>query len=203
MIEQIGLHKIRHGDLMDGISELTSGEMVDIFYCDPPWGTGTMKAFETLRQKTELGPRAEYELTQFLDKLFIIAMSSAKNVVFIEYGKKWKDQVIESAQRCGLIYHKTILARYKSGSHFLENHIHVFSKHGLSEDICFKDFYEEKDAVKQMEEIIRPFIKAGAILLDVCCGLGTSAQVCRKNNMVFYGNEINASRLNKTKQKLI
>jgi predicted methyltransferase len=41
-------------------------------------------------------------------------------------------------------------------------------------------------------------MQKGDKILDPCCGMGYTAQIAIDNGMYFYGNELNAKRLQKT-----
>ena len=45
MIYKIGEHTVRHGDIHNEIeiNELTQNIKANIFYSDPPWGSGNLK----------------------------------------------------------------------------------------------------------------------------------------------------------------
>jgi len=108
MIRKIGRHIVRHGDVhnAEGIAELVGDTQADIFYTDPPWGTGTMKYFDTLNIKSNEGatPTGNYDVDAMLDILMYYAKNHSKGWVVVEFGKQWVDQVIERAEKAGLIY---------------------------------------------------------------------------------------------------
>ncbi len=65
-IIQINEHRVRIGSIVNNIDDLMDGQIADIFYCDPPWGEGTIKAFETLAEKYGEGIKPHIRLNDFL-----------------------------------------------------------------------------------------------------------------------------------------
>tara|TARA_R110000737_G_scaffold166014_1_gene193262 strand:+ start:891 stop:1076 length:186 start_codon:yes stop_codon:yes gene_type:complete len=53
MIYKIGEHTVRHGDIHNEIeiNELTQNIKANIFYSDPPWGSGNLKYWDTMNKK--------------------------------------------------------------------------------------------------------------------------------------------------------
>ena len=199
MIKEIGHHRVRCGNLLDGIDDLMSGDIADLIYSDPPWGDGNLKYWETMRMKmTGSTERRDNPLDKFFDALFSVIKKYARNVVLIEYGKKWESQLIDLATTAGLQHHKTIETLYKSGSKMLPMHLHVFSKHGLIIPEDFENMVHHTHGWDTILNATKAFSVQGGILLDPCCGLGYSARVAMTHGMRFRGNELNPVRLAKT-----
>ena len=197
MISQIGKHKVRVGSISEDLSDLMGLAQADIFYSDPPWGQGNLNYWETIRMRhTGDEQRRQNELSIFFESFFSIINRYAKNVVIIEYGQKWRDQLKQNAVRMGLKHHATMEQMYRAGGEMRPLDLHVFSKTG----VVLPNHYvtkvmEAKGTQNIMQALVEPFVVPGGILLDPCCGLGNSARIAVKNNMDFRGNELNPKRL--------
>ena len=105
-LHKIGVHRVMHSDLFidANIEKLVAGDKVDIFYCDPLWGTGAIKMFHTMNKKMTGVESANREVdnNDFLIKLLTYAKKYTKGYVVIEYGNRWVDAVKEAAKHCGL-----------------------------------------------------------------------------------------------------
>ena len=103
MITILGEHKVRHGDIMNGIADLMGNEKADIFYSDPPWGEGNLKYWQTMNVK--MNPDAvkkQVDLDLFLNKIFETAAIYSKGIIFIEYGERWAEMVKHKSSIYGL-----------------------------------------------------------------------------------------------------
>ena len=67
MITEIGPHRLRHGNLHDGIGDLMLGERADIVYADPPWGPGNLKFWQTMNHKMTGAEPLPTDIDAFLD----------------------------------------------------------------------------------------------------------------------------------------
>jgi hypothetical protein len=170
----------------------------DVFYCDPPWGAGTLKFFENLRAKQEnIQSTSIPEFDDFITKFFDVIDRWAKDLVFIEYGKKWANLILEKSLARGLRHHKTIEVQYRSGAKLLPSHLHALSKSG-SVQLAYLDQLRHLRGAELVTEALRPHISPGNLILDPCCGCGFTAAAALELNADFYGNEINEVRLAKT-----
>jgi len=204
MIQEIGRHKVKLGNVMSGIDDLMDGEMADLIYSDPPWGEGNLKYWETMRVKMDKAPERspDIKLDSFLETIFGIGQKYAKNVMLVEYGIKWENELKSMAQSFGFQCLCTLTTQYKSGSKLLPMHLHVFAKHPvpISKEWC--DSVVDTYGYTTISSAVKGFVTPGGILLDPCCGMGYSAQAAVDTGMVFRGNEMNSTRLNKTIKRL-
>lgn len=184
---------------MSGIEALfAQGEMADIYYCDPPWGPGMMKMFDTMNRKHDPAqPAQEADYAQLLAKVLQDARRFAKGPVFIQYGVKWEKEVRDLASAAGLTHVATVEAGYASGNG--RQHIHIF---WTSQPPPLPAGYLEQvrgtTGWDTARVVTAPFAVPGGILFDPCCGFGASAKAAVGHGMRFYGNELNAVRLART-----
>jgi hypothetical protein len=200
-IWHIGRHAVQHGDIMDGIDNLMKGERASLFWCDPPWGN--LRFWQTLNNKQTGAPaNPATDAHLFLATLFGIAVQHTDGAVIIPYGVKWRQQVIEAAQKAGLVHLGTGQAVYTSERRPLD--IHLFSTvQGLQVP---ERYWADNAGIGGYDSVFRnvqPFAVEGGILLDPCCGMGFAAQAALDTGMRFRGNELNAARLEKTRARLM
>jgi hypothetical protein len=123
-----------------------------------------------------------------------------KHRVMNEYGWKWNKQLIEIAESKGLKLECTIEMLYASPKRPMA--LNIFSKNGnlnLSEE--YKQSVYHTHGYNSLLTALKPFENAKTIT-DPCCGLGYTARYAVEHGMAFYGNELNAKRLEKTIEKL-
>ena len=198
MIFDIGPHRVRHGDVMESLDELMGEDKAYLFYSDPPWGQSKLSYWQTINLK--LNPeatRADYLHRDFLERLFRVAVCYTDGLVFIEYGVRWEDEVLNMGTAHGLHHQWTAVPWYRSSyGKLLPLHLHLFS---TRRDTVAKP--SDIDGTKGIQTLLaaaKPFAKSGEILLDPCCGLGYSARLAMETGMRFRGNEINRKRLEGT-----
>ncbi len=202
MVRMIGKHRITNSDVRSNqdIEQLFGDDQVDLFYCDPPWGTALMKRFDTMREKaTGVKPSGDYDLTRLLVKIFQYAKKHTKQDgwIVIEYGKKWDGLIKDIASDTGLIFCERVECKYPSGT----NYEYLFRKDDLVRlDITSLETLSGYPVVRAMFNLLG--VKEGQTAVDLCCGMGYTARACIENNMRFFGNEYNAARLGKTIDKL-
>lgn len=202
MITTVGHHKVKCGNVMDGITDLMSHETANIFYSDPPWGQGNLNYWQTINKRhTGMTPH-KTPLPEFLDKIFAIASQHTFGPVFIEYGIKWKDPLIQKAVSMGLSYHGTADIKYRSGNKLLPHHLHLFSTNSLLIQEGYFESLAGMTGIECLKKATSPYVVPGGIILDPCCGLGMTAELAIVTGMRFRGNELNAHRLQKTISKL-
>jgi hypothetical protein len=199
VITEIGPHRVKCGNILDGIDDLMSNNVVDIVYSDPPWLQSHMKYWETIRLRhnpTEV--RRDNQLEPFLDMFFKIAITYSTNLVFVEYALKGEFLINTHAEKAGLYRQALIVTLYKSGSKLLPMHLHVFTKRPITLPEGYIESVSLTSGIDTVMNAIKPFIVPRGTILDHCCGLGTTARAALKTGMVFRGNEINPKRLQKT-----
>lgn len=203
MIQQIGPHRVRHGNVMDsaGIEALMAGELADIIYSDPPWGLGNLRYWQTMNKKMtgqDLGQAGSLEA--FLDQILSLSARYAKNILLIEYGVRWEEELKGMASAHGLTHVGRCTPIYSSAN--LPLHLHVFAKQPVA---LPEGYLQGLNGTKGFETVMRataPFAVPGGVVLDMCCGMGYSAQMAIRHGMRFRGNELNAARLAKTVKRL-
>jgi DNA modification methylase len=199
MIEEIGRHRVRHGNLMEGIKGLIPGGKVDFIYSDPPWGDANLKYWQTMNAKMNGAERQDTGLTQFLEQLFNVIQSVSKptTVVFIEYGQQWVDRIEQQADRIGLQIQAISTPVYGSPPRPLKLLTMAYEPLNLPAD--YQTSIDESTGFNTLSAATAPFSLAGKAILDPCCGLGYTARLAVQTGATFYGNELNRARLEKTK----
>jgi len=205
MITNIGLHKVQHGDIMNNIDKLMTHEIADFVYSDPPWGEGNLKYWQTMNFKNNNQPRNEsINYAEFLPYLFKLIHRYSKDLIIIEYGIKWREDIIKIAQHSGYIHGGFANSFYKSGSKMLPLDIHIFSKTGnyqLTDK--FTEVCKDNHGLNLVQKIFKLLCPQDSkIVLDPMCGMGYTAQCAIDNKLIFRGNELNKKRLDKTIQRI-
>ena len=203
MIETIGPHRVKHGDLMEGIDDLMQGDKVDIFYSDPPWGDGNLKYWQTINSKMNGVPYKTINFDEFLNAVFSCMVKYCVGISFIEYGIRWEEKIRGLASQYNLKHNGIIDIKYRGGSKFLPLHLHILSKDKLTLPVGYIDLVKGTTGMGTLRAAVTPFAKEGFKILDPCCGKGYTAQIALETGMVFRGNEINEKRLAETIKRLL
>lgn len=198
MITQIGNHRVKHGDLMNGIDDLMEGRKAFIFYSDPPWGQGNLNYWQTINNRMTGAERTQINLGSFLEKVFELATKHTSDWVFIEYGIKWKDLIISMGEKYGLVHLGVAEPKYRSGSKLLPLNLHIFNKNKVRLEDGYLEAISGTHGFETLRKAVLPISKAGELILDPSCGMGFTAKVGVEAGMVFRGNELNEKRLQKT-----
>ena len=206
MVEVIGVHRLRVGDMMAGIDELMDGEKADFFFSDPPWGPGTLKYWQTLNEKQNPGEvRARVvSYHEFIRQMFALAVRHTSKMVFIETGLRWADMLKGVGEEVGLRYLGMGDMLYVSGSRKLPMKHLVFGV-GYTPYALTKDYFEtltDLYGYAAVRATMEPFVEPGATILDPCCGLGLVARFAVEYGMKFRGNELSKHRAEQTRIKL-
>jgi hypothetical protein len=192
-------HRIKVGSIMEPLDLLMGGEKADVFYCDPPWGPGTIKQFETrARKKGENVASVDYQT--FLTRLFEIAKNHSKNMIFIEYGEKWKNDIISHGRAAGLKYWGYFKCKYRSGNTIRPNDIHVFYQHSF--DMTPPVDVEISDQVEIVKYTLSRLHTRPTVVLDPCMGLGATAVAAAEMGLSSCGIELSADRASKAAKRL-
>lgn len=205
MIQEIGLHKVRHGDVMNkDFSLLLNGEKASIIYTDPPWGQGNLKYWQTINQRHTGADKKDIDYNEFISRIFQIGTDylAEGGVFFVEYGINWREDIVNMGRKVGLSHLSRIDLRYKSGSKLLPLDLHIFSNKTLKIPKSYVANLKGTHGYNSLKKAIPYFAKEGKILLDPCCGMGFSAKAALENRMYFRGNELNSKRLEKTIKRL-
>ena len=203
MIINIKKHRVQHGDIMNGISELMKEEKADFIYTDPPWGN-TMKYWHTLnfKQNGKITTPTQYD--EFMNKFFSIIKYYAEDRIIIEFGQRWRGDIITLCKKYNLLHNECTQGFYKSGSKFLPFDIHFISKkEKFSLNESMKETCRKYHGLNLVQEIFNFYCpKNTKIVLDPFCGMGYTAKATLDRNMIFRGNEVNKKRLEKTIHRL-
>ena len=203
IITTVGPHRVKHGNVMVGIEELMGNDTAEIVYSDPPWGEGNIKYWETMNKKmNNVETKSAVPLPAFLNQIFSIATKYSNNMILIEYGMKWCDDIKEYGAKHGLIHNGIAILKYRSGSKFYPLHLHIFSKKEIVLPSNYLESLRDTFGMDTLRRAIEPFKKSGKIILDPCCGMGYTAQIALETGMFFRGNELNEARLTKTIARL-
>ena len=204
MITDIKNHRVRHGNIMDGIDDLMMGEQADFIYSDPPWGQGNLRYWQTMNKKMNDAEKRDVIYDDFINHFFQLISRYAKDKVVIEYGCQWNDDIVRMSNAYGFKHHGSTVCYYKAGSTMRPCDLHFLSK--VSDITITPQFQQgctEKEDLELVEYIFN-YLEApkGGICLDPMCGMGFTAQAAVNRGMRFFGNELNLKRLEKTKVRL-
>lgn len=204
MISVIGKHKVKHGNIMDGIADLMLGDKADFIYSDPPWGQGNLRYWQTMNNKMTGAEKRDVIYDDFLNNFFNIVSTYAKDKVVIEYGCQWNEDIKKMAIQHGFRHNGSTVCYYRAGSVMRPCDLHFLSK---TSDITLTDQFKE-DCTKLQDLALVEYIfnylniPYDGICLDPMCGMGFTAQAAVNRGLRFFGNELNAKRLEKTKARL-
>ena len=217
MLIKIKDHIVQCSDIMKNQDELIDAikGKVNIFYCDPPWGNGMIKYFNTLRKKQT----NEFSINLpenkiFLERLATLAIRSNAQFVCIENGNKWSNETENVFIEKGFEHITTITGFYDKPLKPMKLHLfmakHYFIKTSGTKFFLLEKYFNEivqnRAGFDLVEKVFHcclgdvNFQKTliGCGVFDPCCGFGMTAKVAIKNKMRFYGNEFNQKRLEKT-----
>ena len=205
MITEVGIHKVQHANIMDGIENLMGNDLADFIYSDPPWGQGNLRYWQTMNKKMTGAEKIDIDYRNFLTRYFEIIQKYAKDRIILEYGCKWRNDIIEFAQSFEFFYHGTRTCFYQSGKRHLPCDLHFLSKSGdvnkneIPSDEDIKDL-RDLNLIQMLWEMYAP--QDCKIVLDPMCGMGFSAEMSLRWGAAFRGNELNSARLEKTIKRL-
>ena len=198
----VGPHRVKHGDLMEGIDDLMQGDKADIFYSDPPWGDGNLKYWQTINSKMNNIPYKTIDFDEFLNAIFSCMVKYCVGISFLEYGIRWENKIRELTAQFNLRHNGIVNIKYRGGSKFLPLHLHILSKDGLTLPVGYTDLVQGTTGMGTLRAAVTPFAKTGFKILDPCCGKGNTARIALETGMIFRGNEINEKRLSETIKRL-
>ena len=205
MINTIGPHRVRHGDLMQDLEGLIDCP-VDMVYSDPPWGEGNLKYWGTMNYKMTGQVVHPADLSPFLERYFCVTTDALKpdGIMFLEYGLRWRPLILDFAKRFGLIVHGIAQPFYGSPKRPLDLFIMRKVPHVLQESIShgYVASIKGTSGYATLHAAAAPYCRPGMVVLDPCCGLGYTARLAINYQMKFIGNELNSARLEKTILKL-
>ena len=203
MIINIQSHRVQHGDIMDGISELMKQEKADFIYTDPPW-SNTMKYWHTLNFKHTGKITKSVGYNEFMENFFSILKYYAEDRILLEYGQRSRNDIISLCNKYNLIHNETVQAFYKSSNKYLPFDLHFITKKTkftVTDDM--RETCRTHIGLNLVREIFKFYCPTTArFILDPFCGMGYTAQIAKENNKIFRGNELNKKRLEKTIHRL-
>ena len=205
MIISIKNHRVQNQNVMLGLDNLMEGKKANIFYSDPPWGQGNISYWQTINKRHNNIEPENINYNDFLNQIFYLAAKHTSGIVLIEYGIKWKNDLINIGQNHNLEHLGVAEVCYKSGSKMLPHHKHFFKTKDYVWNGDINTIINEITGGTGLKNIIKsaiPFFVKEGIILDPCCGLGMTAEMAKVLGMNFYGNELNKKRLQTTIQKL-
>jgi len=206
MITKIGKHKVQRSDVMNGIDILMSGFQADFLYSDPPWGQGNLRYWQTINKRHTGREKSDIDYAEFLPFYFNMAYKNIKDLAVIEYGVGWRSDVISVCKESGFTHHGVYTSRYGSAAKLLPLDVHIISKSGTFK-MPDKAYFTEKCYELRGQKLVS-FIfdyllpKDAELVLDPMCGMGYTAQATVDKGLIFYGNELNEKRLEKTIARL-
>jgi hypothetical protein len=211
-IFEIGPHRCRHGDVMvpSAITELMRSDKAHIMYSDPPWGGGNLKYWATMNKKHNGTETVPAELGAFLERIFGIARDHVSHYLLIEYGPRWKEMIQTYGIKAGFTPVGITVLKYRGGATTLPLDLHFFAKKGSGAQYP-ADFASTVQDSIGYETLTRVFgalapalrrLSPQPIVLDPCCGMGYTSQAALDFGLVFRGNELNRTRLEKTLARL-
>lgn len=203
LVRQIGPHRVHCGNIMDGIDQLMAGDRADFVYSDPPWGQGNLKYWQTINKRHTGAEPIAIDYGEFLERYFDIVAKYAKDRVVIEYGMKWREDIVRVATSKGFVHGGTTSTWYGSAEKPLECDVLLFSKSGdLQMTDAVVDLCRDHKGQAVSMGMFKLCAPKGGIALDPMCGMGYTASAAMAHGMVFRGNELNRKRLEKTIQRL-
>ena len=206
MITQIGKHRVQRSDVMKGIDDLMGGMKADFMYSDPPWGQGNLRYWQTINKRHTGREKTDIDYSEFLPFFFSMAYEHIKDLAVIEYGVGWRSDILRACEEAGFTHHGVFTSRYGSAAKLLPLDVHIISKSGhfrMADATYFSNQCYElrgQHLVNFIFDYLLP--KDANLILDPMCGMGYTAQAAINNNCVFFGNELNEKRLQKTIARL-
>lgn len=199
---RIGKHKVRYGDManLQEVDQFIGEDKADIFYSDPPWGN--MKYWNSLSDKQNKGEVVHGKVlntTEFISITLRHAIKHTEGWVVIEYGKRWSKDIVDIGISEGLFFCGIAETLY-SGRNLPMNVIFFHTKKRKTLNLSAIRHTKGLDTVNKIFKLIKD--KGAKVGMDLCCGMGYTAQACINNNMKFIGNELNKARLDKTIKRL-
>ena len=198
-MREIGPHRLHHGNVMDSLDELVPDGWADLMYADPPWGSGSEKMFATMNKKATGAEVEQPGHRRMLERIYELARAKVRPVghLVVEYGKKWRPEVLEIARASGLRHQGTAICLYRSK---FEMDVHLFGQPGAVHvgaewraDLNGQANYQ---TVKRSVEFFAARLVRPLRVFDPFTGLGAnSTRATIEAGGVFYGSEMNAARL--------
>ncbi len=189
-----GPHRVTNYDVFDDAwLAMIDDENISMVYSDPPWGDGNMKYWRTINSKTTGHDYNAHSFQQLIERLMTLA-KRVERYMCIETGLRFVEQwegVL--ANEFPYLEKKSLVYSSKN----LPNVLFISGRLPIPDIPC--DGMKGYPIVKM---VVSALAEKEAIILDPCCGMGYTAQAAIDTGMHFRGNEFNAARLEKTKERL-
>lgn len=186
----------RHRFLCGDIEKDDCCEILDMprniymVYSDPPWNPGNARMWRTLSKLDgDSGRKVVWEW--FVNRFCEHVMSTHPPHVFVEMGIKQTPGFINMAFEYGLPSLQGIWNVYYNYTH--PNRLLYFSS--------VRGFPGDPEGMKNepmTRHVFEHIAKSGEIVFDPCVGLGMTARMAHRFDMICYGVELNPDRLGRT-----
>jgi hypothetical protein len=161
------------------------GRTVDLLYVDPPWDQGALAAF-----RTRSGVDGSRNFAEFFHAFSLLLKASRANVVCIEMGGANLALVQQLLrQTLGHRHVVTLPVHYSQGRP-------SFLVIGYSlPAIVLPDVSGKVEGMSLVSKCIAALTQPGALVVDVCCGMGYTPVAAARLGRVFAGGELAPRRL--------
>lgn len=187
-----GPHKFLCGDIeKDNCSEILGApHKIYMMYSDPPWNPGNARMWRTL-SKLDGDSGRKVEWASFVNQFFDEIIPLHPDHIFIEMGVKQTPEYINTAFVRGLPQLQGIWSVFYNYTH--PNRLLYFSAVGK-----FTGNPEGMKNEPMTRHVFEHIAKPNEIVFDPCIGLGMTARMAHRFDMVCYGVELNPNRLKRT-----
>lgn len=189
----LGQHRLLCADLTDvtPLSTLCAGGIADVTYTDPPWGEGLLRWFYTHRGGAPCPVSWDVFLSRFADA---VATHTRRNGhIFVEMGAAWIDDMARAMSIAGRPERARWTVTYGS-----PRRPSVLWHSGPALDGDPTGLHGRAVPRWALSRVVQ----AGTVVLDPCCGKGTTAAVTHALGGTFWGMELNPRRLAVTERIL-
>lgn len=194
MLEIEGGHRLKHGDFTKGIDGLMNGERADIVFVDGPWSDKGLRYWESRPGAFKTGNTIDI----FHYAMFETALKHGNGVFICTSGCTPRHTKIH-VKNIPYPNEMKFEAVYTWDGHkpFKKNyHVFTYDKLGIQ---SVKEILEGVKTHDGIEGILRPFASEGGIVLDFCCGSGSTARAVKGLGMRLFGCDINKYSIEKTR----
>ena len=172
---------------LDNLDDLMQGQKADVFYSDPPWGQGNLKYWRTMNGQAGY----EVDWLKFVERIKWLCERHVTGSMFIETGVRFEKDVVsiwgEPQGRYEIVY--------KAGNKYLPNILLGYGEQPTADPSGMTGW-------KIPHTVLSTLPTAPTSVLDCCMGLGTTAKIAKKLDIMCYANELNPNRASKTIAKV-
>ena len=177
-------HRITTHDIMNNdLDDLFQGAKADVFYSDPPWGSGNLKFWRTYNGQKGY----EVDWMRFINRVKYLCDRHVKGSVFLETGVRFENDVVSVFGKPQCRYNII----YKSGGKPMPNLLLGFGEKPKLDPTGKTGFAVPFTVLSSLPS-------SPQSVFDCCVGLGLTAKVAKKLNMSCYANELNPKRAAQT-----